>query len=210
MGAGRRCAAIGATVERLPLSAKVPTRYTPGASWWCDRPAKGRRSVRRRSARPGSTSRRSGSRVVRDGRVVAVGSSGPEQWRLRPRGFSQQAESKKSRCRRRAGHFGAPLGPVRCVLGRAGATQRAIAYGATARLHVVGPVAALSLIDRGGIAVGDCRKQACPTPAAVAAGAGGAWSQMCIGPATWIAAAELCAARRAAAAGPRRCGGPGR
>jgi hypothetical protein len=37
--AGGRCAAVGGTAERLPLSAKVPTRYTPGAKFRCNPPA---------------------------------------------------------------------------------------------------------------------------------------------------------------------------
>jgi hypothetical protein len=115
MGAGRRCAAVGWTAERLPLSAKVPTRYTPGASCWCDRPAEGRRSVRRRSARPGSTSRRSGSRVVRDGRVVAVGSSGQSNGDCGPGGSRNRPRARspavvEERDIRRASRAG-PLRP---------------------------------------------------------------------------------------------------
>jgi hypothetical protein len=163
MGAGRRCAAVGWTAERLPLSAKVPTRYTPGARCWCDRPAKGRRSVRRRSARSGSTSRRSGSRVVRDGRILAVGSSGPEQWRRRPRGFSQQAESKKHRLSksgifRRASRAG-PLRPWTRWRDAARYCIRSDSAAARGRAR-----RGVVTDGRGGIAVGDCRTQACPTP----------------------------------------------
>ena len=36
MAAGRRCAAVRWTWGRFPFSAKVPTRYTPGAKFGCD------------------------------------------------------------------------------------------------------------------------------------------------------------------------------
>jgi hypothetical protein len=94
MAAGGRCAAIGATTVRFPVSVKVLRRYIAGASFLL--PLAEKRSMKQSTPISRAPSWRASERLARghDGRVVAVGSPGRARRRLRPGTFSQQARAK--------------------------------------------------------------------------------------------------------------------
>ena len=99
MAPGRRCAAVRATAERVLLQVQG-TDAVHGERDLCrDRRANRRRSVRRGPPPAAPASRRSRLTRVRDGRVVAVGSSGPRAIATAARALSQQAEQQcRYRC----------------------------------------------------------------------------------------------------------------
>ena len=69
MVAGGRCVAVRGTAERLPLSAKVPTRYTADAKCCCERPATVGEAL---ECCPSWQAGGAAHAVARDGRTVSV------------------------------------------------------------------------------------------------------------------------------------------
>ena len=82
-----------------PLQVQGTDAVHAGRSCWCDRPAKVGEAFDADQRGPSRRVGGAASRVVRDGRVVAMVRRAQEQWRLRPRGLLRRVRAR-CRCRR--------------------------------------------------------------------------------------------------------------